>query len=199
MSLRVVFLDIDSVLNDDAFLRESLRGHETITVWSIELARKCLDPVRIARLQRVIDAADAAVVIVSGWRRWAPVEEIAEALRDAGLRAEVLGAVGGVKMSGDLRASATHEWLRKHPDVTSWVVIDDDVRAWQVWRRVTRYEAQSSVESDDYSTPAWLAGRVVHPKDGITDEHADAAIRVLLGDDEAARRERDPFNGGSLA
>jgi len=86
--------------------------------------------VRVAHVQRACDAAGASVVIVSGWRKWAPVAEIAAMLKEAGLVAPVLGAVGGVKLSADLRAMATREWLDEHPEVTRWVVIDDTAWLW---------------------------------------------------------------------
>jgi hypothetical protein len=57
-----------------------------------------------------------------GWRRWAPVEVLAECLAAAGLAAPVVGAGGGLRFSGELRAQATQEWLRAHPEVTAWVV-----------------------------------------------------------------------------
>src|SRR5581483_10162693 len=106
----VVFLDLDGVCNDAAFVRAALVAYPTVTAWSMEAARATLDPVRIARVQRVCETAAASVVLVTGWRRWASAEEITACLRAAGLTAPVLGAVGGVKLSADLRAMAAEEW-----------------------------------------------------------------------------------------
>jgi hypothetical protein len=165
----VVFLDIDGVLNDAAWLA-ALEAAETrdanaprVLSWSRELAVKMLDPSRVARLQRLCDATGASVVIVSGWRRWAKPEEIAAVLATAGLRAPVLGAVGGLKMGGDLRASAAVEWLDGHPEVKRWVVLDDTTRYWDdmrvrggLWR--------------DYH---------IAPVNGLTDDDVERAIAVL--------------------
>lgn len=182
MSATVLFLDIDGVLNDDAWVTAACAGQGAITRWSLDLARRCLDPARCERLQRVCDKTGASLVIVSGWRRWATVEEIADALRGAGLTAPVLGAVGGVKMSGDLRASATREWLRDRPEVTRWCVVDDLVDAWREGRHTTRREGRTVVELHERVVPAWLAGRCVHPRDGLTDDDAARVAAILRGE-----------------
>jgi hypothetical protein len=89
-SATVLFLDIDGVLNSGAWVTAACAGQGAITRWSLDLARRCLDPARCERLQRVCDETGASLVIVSGWRRWATVEEIADALRGAGHDALVL-------------------------------------------------------------------------------------------------------------
>ena len=158
MTDAVVFLDIDGVCNDLDFVRRACSERPLVTAWDADLARRTLDPARVARVQAVCDRAGATVVIVSGWRRWAPADELSAILRDAGLTAPILGAVGGVRFSGDLRATATHEWLSDHPEVTRWVVIDDTDWLWR---------------------GPWLVGRVVVPVDGITDEDVARAVEVL--------------------
>lgn len=179
----VVALDLDGVCNDDAFIRAALAGHGAIAQWNTDLAARTLDPVRVARVQRVCDATGASVVLVTGWRRWASAEDITACLRGAGLTAPVLGAVGGVKMTADLRQSALHEWLCDHPAVGRWCVIDDLRSAWESTRNVERREMFRGrmtmvCTSERYVAP-WLAGRCVHPVDGITEADADAAIAVL--------------------
>lgn len=181
-SATVLFLDIDGVLNDRAWINTAIVGPSAITSWSTDLARRYLDPARCKRLQRVCDETGASLVIVSGWRRWATVEEIADALRSAGLTALVLGAVGGLKMSGDLRASATREWLHDHPEVTRWVVVDDLVDAWREGRHTSRREGRMHVESYERVVPAWLMGRAVHPVDGLTEDDAARVAAILRGE-----------------
>jgi hypothetical protein len=181
----IVALDLDGVCNDSAYVRASLAGHEAVVQWDTAVATRTLDPVRVARVQRVCDETGAAIVLVTGWRRWAPAEDIAACLRSAGLVAPVLGAVGGVKMTGDLRASGLRDWLAAHPEVTRWCVIDDTVIAWQGVRSIVRRERRDGrvvvVHDEERFAPPWLAGRCVHPHDGITDADADAAVAILLG------------------
>lgn len=49
----ILFLDIDGVLNSDAFVKTALAGHERIVSWSMDLAALTLDPARVARVQRI--------------------------------------------------------------------------------------------------------------------------------------------------
>lgn len=172
--MKILFLDLDGVVNDEAHVNAALVGHGHITSFSLDLAQKCTDPVRVARIQRICDEADARVVIVSAWRRWATVEQITEVLRGVGLTAPVLDAVGGVKMHYDLRADAALEWLDEHPDVSGWVVIDDTVH----------HYGHPHKRGPRYHNPRFV-GRVVHPRDGITDADADEALRILRGDARA--------------
>lgn len=158
---KVVFLDFDGVLNSSATYVRVAKTY-TLWPWTPALGLALLDAERVARVQRICDAAGAAVVIVSSWRRYAPPEALADVLAQAGLRAPVLGAIRGLRMFGETRALATFEWLEGHPEVTHWVVVDDDRDHWRNWLRERCCEE-----------------RLVCPKDGITDANADAAIGVL--------------------
>ena len=181
----IVFLDLDGVCNDDAHYSAAVAGCRTHTEAIAAALARGLDPVRVARVERVCAAVGASVVIVSGWRRYATVEQIGASLRAAGLTAPVIDAVGGVKMSGDLRQSATHEWLREHPEVTAWAVIDDDRDAWVSQRNVERDEVRNGrrvrVHACETTTAPWLVGHIVHPVDGITVADAEAALAALRG------------------
>jgi len=161
-----VFLDLDGVCNDDAHYSAAVAGCRTHAEAIVAALARGLDPVRVARVERVCAAVDASVVIISGWRRYATTEQIGASLAAAGLTAPVVDAVGGLRFSGETRAQATQEWLRAHPEVTAWVVLDDDER--QHWRW-------------SHGEAAWCAGRLVHPVDGITDADADAAVAILRG------------------
>lgn len=165
MTDKVVFLDIDGVLNDEAH-RASVRRDKVIVAWSEEIGRAMIDPARAARLQRLCDEGEAAVVIVSGWRRWASAEAIASALAAAGLRSPVLGVVAGLKMSGDLRATGAKEWLAEHPEVRRFVVLDNTRRYWEGWGA--------------------FGEALVAPADGLTDADVDAALAILRRPEAAA-------------
>lgn len=156
---KIVLLDIDGVLNTDVWRYAVEERHPDVRCWNPEIGLEMLDPVRVARVQSICDTTGASIVIVSGWRRWAKAEDIASVLREKGLTAPVLGAVGGLKMSGDLRADATRDWLRQHPEVTHYAVVDDD---WHLWCGLPKIEHH-----------------MVQPQDGIEDEHVEKAIRIL--------------------
>lgn len=110
------------------------------------------------------EAVSGAVVdvsrVVSGWRKYAPVEMIASVLREAGLTAPVLGAVG-TRFSSDERAYYTTQWLDAHPEVTRWIILDDEA---EHWGRVP---------------VAWLGDRLRCPKKGLSPADVAWALRRL--------------------
>lgn len=151
----VAFVDFDGVLNDRALRDRTAPNGTGLVRWTVELGRARLDPVRVARLQRICDASGCAVVIVSGWRQWLDLGTMAELLASVGLRAPVLGAVSR-SFAGDARADGTSVWLGAHPEVERYVVIDDTAKLWWDWEDV-----------------------LVAPTDGLTDADADRAIYLL--------------------
>lgn len=171
----VVFLDIDRVCNN-AVTRQRL-WQPRIETDPIKFRRamvSTLAPELVARVQSLCDRGGASVVIVSGWRRRMPHDEIVAALCGAGLTAPVLGAVRDVPEAargpgGDARRAGVREWLDQRPEVVRWVVVDDHEQHWTERDGGTGWEA----------LPAWLAGRTVHPRDGMTEEDVEAALRAL--------------------
>lgn len=159
---KLVLLDFDNVINDEAYLRAASLAFPGVRTFNMEIGRAMIDPVRVARIQRICDATGAGILLVTGWRRQTEWENLAKLLRDHNLTAPVVGAVGGVKMSGDLRASASREWLDKNSHVTRYVVIDDDIMAW-----------------DGFGKKKPWKDVMVAPKDGIEDDHVVQAIAIL--------------------
>lgn len=159
---KLVLLDFDNVINDEAYLRAASLAFPGVRTFNMEIGRAMIDPVRVARIQRICDATGAGILLVTGWRRQTEWENLAELLKGHNLTAPVVGAVGGVKMSGDLRASASREWLDKNSHVTRYVVIDDDIMAW-----------------DGFGKKKPWKDVMVAPKDGIEDDHVVQAIAIL--------------------
>lgn len=155
MTSAVLMLDFDGVLNDLDWRRNSVKDHPGFG-WSFDLGLAMLDPVRCARVQRICDTTGAHLLLVTGWRQFAGEEVLTRLLRDRGVTAPVAGVVGGVKMSGDLRAWASREWLKAHPEVTRHVVLDDTESYWRDWR-----------------------GPVIRPIDGLEDTHVAEIITAL--------------------
>ena len=155
----VVALDFDGVINCEETYRSASRGALIYTAsegYSASLIVRDL----VARVQRVCDETGAGVVVVSAWRAFFPADALARLLRGAGPMAPFLGVVGRGMEPGDPRGAALLEWLDERPEVTRWCVIDDDTRAYG---------------------DARFAGRCVHPRDGITEADADAAVAILRG------------------
>jgi hypothetical protein len=118
--MRVIFLDFDGVLNTTAD-EPDVSGELWTEAW--------LDEALVARLARLVEATEATVVLSTSWRQRRSREELAAML---GLR----GYAGGVHdvtprlprpAEGErlVRASEITAWLATHPDVRSFVILDD--------------------------------------------------------------------------
>lgn len=121
----VLFLDVDGVLNVPG-----------------DYAPGCalIRPVLAARLQRVLDATGADVVVSSAWRYQVlmgatTLRGFQHMLRSHGIAAKVIDTTGRDPgdtqqdytgaTGGDERARQINAWLAAHPEVTRWAVVDD--------------------------------------------------------------------------
>jgi len=126
--MRVIFLDIDGVLN----------SHRTAIGFQTVAMRK-FDPVAVMMLHRVVKMADAAIVISSTWRLskgWKTL--IWGCLREAGWPWEEYGFVPQDECPiigktvdrlgpGKIRGNEIDVWLNEHPEYhDDYIILDDD-------------------------------------------------------------------------
>jgi hypothetical protein len=107
----VLFLDIDGVLNSDRFRYAQPMGMREIDM---------LDPAAVATLNEITRRWDLGLVISSSWRAMPDLELI---LRGKGVEAEI---VGSTPHAEGPRGFEIAEWLAQHPEVTRFVILDDD-------------------------------------------------------------------------
>ena len=83
-----------------------------------------LDPLAINLLNQITDATDAVLVISSTWRILTPIEDFRSIFK----KLKVHGVVYDVtpRFGGKHRGVEIQSWLDSHPEVTSWVILDDD-------------------------------------------------------------------------
>lgn len=112
--MKVVFLDIDGVLNCHRYL--SSLGPDV--EW-FETEGKSFDPKAIERVNRLVDAG-AVFVLSSSWRG---TPGLVEALHEAGFKGEFLGETPRI---GRPRGLEINAWLREHPEVKKFTILDDD-------------------------------------------------------------------------
>lgn len=115
--MKVIFLDIDGVLNNNRLVREG--GMYTI------------NSDMIAILKKIVDVVDADIVLSSTWR----IEEdnrkrVRAALAEHGLDyIDCTIDLNNVDRSWSKRVKRVEEikeWLGRHPEVTDFAIIDDD-------------------------------------------------------------------------
>ena len=119
-------------------------------------------PACVAELNRITESTGAKIVVSSTWRRGG-YEYVRDLLRKWGVRGEVIGITpildsrSGLVYVAQQRGSEIGEWLLAHPEVTEFVILDDD---------------------DDMGTH--INSLILTPfETGITREHAEKAIEML--------------------
>jgi hypothetical protein len=161
MGRRIVFLDFDGVLNSHEYLL-SMSGR------SMQSEAEDLDPVNVARLNRIVAASGAEVVISSSWRYGRSVEALAAMLAERGFEGKVIdktpdwsSMTDGNVYVAEQRGDEIKAWLdERGAGVTAFVVLDDD-------------NDMDAVRACHVRTS--LSGG------GLLDEHVEVALRVLLG------------------
>ena len=179
--MNIVFLDMDGVLNSEAYLRKldaqhRALGHEDPTRPKSEMTCACyhlrqqIDRDAVARLNWIIAETGAKVVISSSWRKLFEPAEMHSLLAEHGFVGEIIGETP----RGDeeeLRGTYGHPehyyrgyeidfWLRQHPEVNRFVILDDGSDMVMHVHRLVQTDAQ----------------------EGLLDEHAELAIAMLLSD-----------------
>lgn len=128
--MRVLFLDIDGVLN------------HTRTLDNCEPGRIPADPQCVARVNKLLEQSGAKVVISSSWRKLAPYTELAPLLAREGLRADIIGETpdlinnamwltewrtrtGSCYYERLERGHEIRQYLADHPEIEEFVILDD--------------------------------------------------------------------------
>lgn len=113
--MKVLFLDIDGVLNSDTFY---LNRPKEIKHLPYPLSE--FDPACITRLNRILDETKARLVISSSWRHGTFLDRI---LSKAGIATEMWDITPyGM---GKPRGYEIRQFLKEHPDIENYVILDD--------------------------------------------------------------------------
>lgn len=125
--MKVIFLDIDGVLNSEKFFdiesqpfryQKALKEKKTNDEISVIIN---IDPNSVALLNQLVKHTDSEIVISSSWRS---DYNIQFKLRYAGVEKPIYGITPFSKERH--RGSEIQKWLDDHPEVTSYVILDDD-------------------------------------------------------------------------
>ncbi|MBZ5709030.1 HAD domain-containing protein [Nannocystis pusilla] len=111
---RVIFLDIDGVMNTLSTPVDAARGLTSL------LLPRC-----VAALNQVVRATGAAVVVTSTWRLTMPLAELRAHFAAAGCVAEILDITPDLDAPRREREIAA--WLAAQPEPPrAWCILDDD-------------------------------------------------------------------------
>lgn len=152
MKRKIIFLDIDGVLNSND-IKEELNKEYSI------------DADKVKMLASIVEKTNAEIVLHSAWRFWFdekfnPIEKGGEILSQALLTNNL--RISGVtpdlsteeirktKKFGKVKANEIKSWLIKNPDVDNWIVIDDlNLNDEDIRRRQIRPDSKIGLTEDD--------------------------------------------------
>lgn len=130
--MKIIFLDIDGVLNSDLFMgtdafKESIRQYKNLLDVINNAPETHIDPAAVQLLNNLVEDTGAQVVLSSSWRMKFSVEEMNEILgrRDATFKI-VAATPLSRHMSRSLRGLEVQEYLDELDEQPeSFVILDD--------------------------------------------------------------------------
>jgi hypothetical protein len=183
--LKVLFLDIDGVLNHDQ-TRDRIGGFLG------------LNPGMIKRFNRIIEACpDVKIVISSTWRHsythgvYEDFDGLVRLLKERGLQGEIIGhtpfpvssPVGGWLTLGSTphrtRGGEIRMYLDAHPEVEHFLILDDDHSGMKPNRAAVydpAIDVYCHIPTEIDLRPNWIQ---TSSANGLKDSHVGRAIKML--------------------
>lgn len=115
--MRVIFLDVDGVLN-------CRNRWESLPQANSRSIGSKVDPDAVIRLRAILEATGAKIVVSSTWRHFF-MRELTEFLHHHGVNRDLVVGQTPYCSSGH-RGEEIQRWLTEHPEVNSFVILDDD-------------------------------------------------------------------------
>lgn len=112
--MKVIFLDIDGVLNSDEYL-------DKVKNSDIQGIERDVDVEKVKLLKRAIDETGARVVLSSSWRYTKNARYLKELLANYGIR------VDSTPYIQDIRGLEIKKWLSENQGVEDFIILDDEI------------------------------------------------------------------------
>ena len=153
--MKVIFLDIDGVMNSAEFYnRKSASSWEWAHMIGKYLSYS-IDPDKVALLNKIIDATGAMVVLSGSWRLGPPVPALKEDFKQVGIDVFDRCPCWDKFIP---RSEIVDAWLKEHPEVESYVIIDDN---------------------DQFNEEQHERFILTDEQVGLTEENTQTAIKIL--------------------
>lgn len=112
--MKVIFLDIDGVLNSDEYL-------DKVKNSDIQGIERDIDVEKVKLLKRAIDETGARVVLSSSWRYTRNARYLKELLANYEIR------VDSTPYIQDIRGLEIKKWLSENQGVEDFIILDDEI------------------------------------------------------------------------
>ncbi len=150
--MRVLFLDIDGVLNSTKWYDE--RPDEPHLGRLSELATM-IDPDGVARINRIVEQTGCLLVLSSSWRCMEPLALINRALKHRGLSVPLIGATPSI---GNPRGGEIAAWLNAALRGAEWTmaILDDDADMEPWMSCLVQTDGKVGIQDDDVDLAIYL-------------------------------------------
>lgn len=113
--MKVIFLDVDGVLNSNAYVDYTSKNN-------VKGILEEIDPKTIEMLKYALDVTGAQIVVSSSWRNIRKFEQLKELFLRYGIslgeKTPVLGHERGLEI---------RQYLKEHADIDQYLILDDDM------------------------------------------------------------------------
>lgn len=156
--MKVIFLDIDGVLNHEKHYKWLMETDEPTPLQQVYPYSE-FNPESCKILNRIIDETDAKIVLSSSWRLDG-INRMNSLFKHFGLPRiyDITPSLCG-RFGSLCRGKEIDKWLSEHPEVTKYVILDDDTD-------MEEYQLPFFVKTDPY-------------KDGLNNDIANKVINIL--------------------
>lgn len=120
MKQKIIFLDVDGVLNSYDFYQKMLE-EENFDIFN----ENFLDPKALRFLKKIVEESDAEIVLSSSWK-WS---NEGRKIVDNFLKEQNLSYIDTTPLDYSIPMNKKEEitaWLSNHPNVKKYVILDDD-------------------------------------------------------------------------
>ena len=158
--MKVIFLDIDGVLNHENHYNWLYNTDEP-TPLQREHPYSEFNPNSVKELNRILDETNAKLVISSSWRLDG-IPVLQNIFKHIGLYHKIFDVTPSLSYKYNTtlcRGKEIDYWLSKHPEVTRYVILDDDT------------------DMEEYQLPFFIKTNPYN--DGLNTEVANKAIEIL--------------------
>lgn len=175
--MKIIFLDFDGVLNSAAsFLLEKRKrsGKGRKHRESFCPVNETLCHVCTSNFKHILDEVqEANIVISSTWRNLFDLDWLRAKLEEYGIDGKrVIDKTPDITRMGSQRGEEIQEWLAAHPEVTTYVIIDDNYIG-------PPFQANPFAETSNIVKTTWNVG--------LTLPLAIEAVKILGGKDRSYR------------
>lgn len=128
--IKIIFLDIDGVLNHELFYKANRHVTE-----DVPYPASNIDPVSIKKLNRLIRRTGAKIVITSTWRLGRTIMELQDILESRGFEGEIIDKTDSLdfKINWTCRGNEIFKWILDNErivgnrfDYNNYLILDDD-------------------------------------------------------------------------